>query len=133
VGWWILGGVAALIVVLWVANRVGWIDLSDKSRRGGSGGGGLMQIGDEIFAPARHEAQVELDRQSRMPAPAPIPGDGHKGIYLGGTVSITLDAHGRPVYDREAPEGDLSDADNSDADHDPIRVSAEPDAPRFRA
>ena len=30
--------------------------------------------------PRKHEAQVELDRQSRLPAPAPLPGDGDKGI-----------------------------------------------------
>ena len=78
--WWIWVGIAALVVALvWVAVRRGWIDLSDKTRRGG-GGGGVMMIGDEVFAPRKHEAQVELDRQSRLPVPAPVPGDGDKGI-----------------------------------------------------
>lgn len=78
-GWgWLLiaGGVIALAVL---SHRLGWIDLSDKSRRGGSGPG-VMGIGDEVFHPTRHEAQVELDRQTVLPAPAPLPGDGDKGI-----------------------------------------------------
>ena len=63
-----------------VAVRRGWIDLSDKTKRGGSGSGGIMMIGDEVFAPRKYEAQVEADRQARLPAPAPIPGDGDNGI-----------------------------------------------------
>jgi hypothetical protein len=75
---WLL--IAALVLAFgWVAVRRGWIDLSDKTKRGG-GGGGVMMIGDEVFAPRKHEAQVELDRQSRLPVPSPIPGDGDKGI-----------------------------------------------------
>ena len=68
-----------MLALGWVAVRRGWIDLSDKTKRGG-GGGGVMMIGDEVFAPRKHEAQVELDRQSRLPVPAPVPGDGDKGI-----------------------------------------------------
>ena len=80
VDWWIWVGVVVLVVgFVWLAVRRGWIDLSDKTRRGG-GGGGVMMIGDEVFAPRKHEAQVELDRQSRLPVPAPVPGDGDKGI-----------------------------------------------------
>ena len=97
VNWWIIAGVVVLvIVVLVVGNKLGWIDLSDKSRRGGSGGG-IMQIGDEVFAPTRHEAQVELDRQSVLPAPAPVAGDGDKGIFHDGPVKIRLDAGGNPI------------------------------------
>ncbi|WP_423919887.1 hypothetical protein ACPEEZ_13170 [Frigoribacterium sp. 2-23] len=66
----VVGGIGAL----WLAQRIGLIDLSDKSRRGGSSS--AMGIGDEIFAPTRHEAQIELDRQTVLPAPAPLPGDG---------------------------------------------------------
>jgi len=81
VDWWIWVGIAVLVVAFgWLAVRLGWIDLSDKTRRGGGGGGGVMMIGDEVFAPRKHEAAVELDRQSRLPAPAPSPGDGDKGI-----------------------------------------------------
>ena len=79
--WWtwvLIGG--GVVVLGWVAQRMKWIDLSDKTKRGGSGSGGVMMIGDEVFAPRKHEAQAELDRQSRLPAPAPLPGDGDKGI-----------------------------------------------------
>jgi hypothetical protein len=82
VDWWIWLGIALLVVaVVTLAVRRGWIDLSDKTKRGG-GGGGVMMIGDEVFAPRKHEAQAELDRQSRLPAPAPLPGDGDKGIGI---------------------------------------------------
>ena len=81
VEWWIWVGIAVLVVGgIALAVRLGWIDLSDKTRRGGGGGGGVMMIGDEVFAPRKHEAQAELDRQSRLPTPAPVPGDGDKGI-----------------------------------------------------
>ena len=72
----IILGIAALF---WVAQHFGWIDLSNKSRTSG-GGGGIAGIGDEVFNPTRHEAQVELDRQTILPAPAPLPGDDDFGI-----------------------------------------------------
>jgi len=95
----VLGGVVAVCVLLWLAHRMGWIDLSDKSRkdRGGSSSGGVLMIGDEVFAPAKYEAQVELDKQARLPIPAPIPGDGDKGIFGDGPVRIQLDADGKPL------------------------------------
>lgn len=97
VNWWIIAGVVVLvIVVLVVGNKLGWIDLSDKSRSGKSGGS-IVQIGDEVFAPTRHEAQVELDRQTVLPAPAPVAGDGDKGIFHDGPVRIRLDASGHPI------------------------------------
>ena len=79
--WWgwvlIVLGVGGLALL---AQRRGWIDLrGDASRRGGSGGG-LVGIGDEVFNPTRHEASIELDRQTTLPAPAPIPGDGDLGV-----------------------------------------------------
>ena len=98
-GWWVVGGVIALCVLLYAAHRIGLIDLSDKSRSksGGSrGGGSALMIGDEVFAPAKYEAQLELDKESRLPVPAPIPGDGDKGIFGNGPVRIELDAQGRP-------------------------------------
>ncbi|WP_127792079.1 hypothetical protein [Agromyces sp. LHK192] len=77
--WWIWVLIAAAIVLLgWLAQRAGWIDLSDKTKRGGTAGG-VMMIGDEVFAPRKYEAQVEQDRQARLPTPAPTP-DGDKGI-----------------------------------------------------
>jgi hypothetical protein len=89
-GWIIAGVVALVIVVGYLAQRFGWIDLSDKTKSGGSHGG-FFGIGDEIFNPTRHEAQVELDRQTVLPAPAPVAGDGDKGIYRG-RVEIDLNA-----------------------------------------
>jgi hypothetical protein len=80
--WWFLGGVAGVILLGYLANRLGWIDLSNKNTRPG-GGGSLLTIGDEVFAPSRHEAAVEIDRQSSLPAPAPVAGDRDLGIYDG--------------------------------------------------
>ncbi|QTX03551.1 hypothetical protein [Agromyces archimandritae] len=77
-GWIVSAIIAGAVVLGAVAIRLGWIDLRDK-RRGG-GGAGVFGIGDEVFAPRKYEAQVELDRQSMLPAPAPLPGDGDKGI-----------------------------------------------------
>ena len=90
VTWWIVLAIIAVIVALgYLAQRMGWIDLSDKSQRG-SGNSGVFGIGDEVFNPTRHEAQVELDRQTVLPAPAPVAGDGDFGVY-GGKVEIDLD------------------------------------------
>lgn len=73
--------VGAAVAVAIAAHLIGWIDLSDKSRRRGSGSGsGMLGIGDEVFNPTKHEAQIELDRQTILPAPAPVPGDGPLGI-----------------------------------------------------
>lgn len=78
---------AAVIGLGWLANRLGWIDLSNKSKTSGSAG--IASIGDEVFHPTRHEAQIELDRQTILPAPVPLPGDDDKGVY-GGRVRIDL-------------------------------------------
>jgi hypothetical protein len=87
-GWIIFGIVVVACVAIFVANRLGWIDLSNKNESGPRGG--VMGIGDEVFNPTRHEAQIEMDRQTVLPAPSPIPGDGDKGIY-GGKVEIDLE------------------------------------------
>ncbi len=87
--WLIFAGIAVVLVVLVVvAQRQGWIDLSNKSRTSGKAGGGVMGIGDEVFNPSRYESQLELDRQTMLPAPAPVPGDGAKDVYKG---SVTID------------------------------------------
>ena len=83
--WWILGGVIVICAALFVAHRLGWIDMSNKNRSGGTHGG-VMGIGDEVFHPTRHEAQIELERQTVLPAPAPLAGDGDKGIFNGKVV-----------------------------------------------
>jgi hypothetical protein len=80
----IVVGVGALA---YLANRLGWIDLSNKSKTSGTHGS-AMGIGDEVFHPTRHEAQIELDRQTVLPAPAPVAGDGDKGVYDG---KVTID------------------------------------------
>jgi hypothetical protein len=90
VNWWIFGGIVVAIVLLGVlAQRFRWIDLSSGGQSKSAGhGAGLMGIGDEVFAPSRHEAALELDRQTILPAPAPVAGDGDKGIFDG---KVTID------------------------------------------
>ena len=76
----IVAGVATVITVAAiVGQRTGWVDFSWRQKRRG----GSMTIADEVFSPTRYEAQVEMDRQTILPAPAPLPGDGDKGIYRG--------------------------------------------------
>lgn len=90
--WWIFGGVVAGLIVLgFLAQRFRWIDLSNKGKARSAGNASLMGIGDEVFAPSRHEAAIELDRQTVLPAPAPVPGDGDKGVY-DGQVRIDLNS-----------------------------------------
>lgn len=49
-----------------------------------------MSLGDEVFAPTRHEAAQERARETVLPAPAPIPGDGVNDIF-DGPVVINVD------------------------------------------
>mgnify|MGYP006920751435 CR=1 FL=1 len=81
--------IVGVSILTWVAQHFGWVDFSNKSKTSGSKGG-VLGIGDEVFHPTRHEAQIELDRQTMLPAPAPLPGDGDKGVY-DGRVRIDLD------------------------------------------
>lgn len=84
--WWIFGAIVVVVVALgYLGQRLHLIDLSNK-RRGSGRGNGILSIGDEVFAPTRHEAAIELDRQTLLPAPAPLAGDGDKGIYRGQVV-----------------------------------------------
>lgn len=87
-GWIVLGIIVVASVLGIIAQRRGWVDFSGQHKTGGGSGGGLGAL-DEVFNPTRHEAQVELDRQTILPAPAPLAGDGDKGIF-GGTVRIDL-------------------------------------------
>lgn len=100
VNWLIFGGVIVGIVVLGVlGQRFGFIDVIGKpNSRSAGNGAGMMGIGDEVFAPSRHEAALELDRQTILPAPAPIAGDPKKaadqaGVYRG---RVTIDLPKRP-------------------------------------
>lgn len=99
--WLIFAGVVVVLIALGIlAQRMGWIDLSNKRRTSGTAGG-VMGIGDEVFHPTRHEAQVELDRQTMLPAPAPLPGDGDKGIE-DGKIVIDLTKQGKHRAPTEA-------------------------------
>ncbi len=86
---------AAVVVVLIVLQRLGLVDFSDSRRSGGSAGA-FAGI-EDVFFPTRAEAAQELAREAVLPAPAPIPGDGDRGIYSG-SVRIELapdDGHDR--------------------------------------
>ena len=89
--WWLLIA-AGVLAFLWLLQRLRLIDLRGTGRRGG-GAGGLMSLGDEIFAPTRHEAAQEVAREAVLPAPAPIPGDG-PGDVLDGPLVIHVDDAG---------------------------------------
>ena len=86
---WIIAGavVAALIPLGMLAQRKGWIDLSGGGVR--RGGGVSLGAVDEVFAPTRHEALQELERQTELVAPAPVPGDPaarRDDVYRGSVV-----------------------------------------------
>ena len=84
--WWIVGAIVAGVVALaYLAQHLHLIDLSNKNRSSGRGRG-IMSIGDEGFAPTRHEAAIEVNRQTLLPAPAPLAGDPDKGIYRGAVI-----------------------------------------------
>jgi hypothetical protein len=114
--WIVIVVIVAVGVLFYLAQHFGWIDLSDKSRN--SGTHGTMGIGDEVFNPSRYEAQVELDRQTVLPAPAPLPGDGDFGLNAlkgndpkstnltsyGGQVKIDLTPASDPKH-RKSPSG----------------------------
>jgi hypothetical protein len=92
VDWLIFAGVVVVLVLLgFVAQRKGWIDLRSKNGAGtgrAMGGAGMMAV-DEVFHPAAYQAHLEQDRQTSMPAPAPVAGDGDRDVYKG-SVKIEL-------------------------------------------
>jgi hypothetical protein len=83
-----------IAVLGYLGQRFGLFDLVGRGKTKSSGNGsGMMGIGDEVFAPARHEAAMELDRQTILPAPAPLAGDPGKDrgpVEYGGRVTIDL-------------------------------------------
>ncbi|MGX5694744.1 hypothetical protein ACWKWP_00965 [Agromyces soli] len=88
--WWAWVLIAAAVVAVgWLAVRLRWIDLSDKTKRKPSGHA-VMMIGDEVFAPRKYEAQIELERQNRLPTPAPTP-DGDKGIAFADEADASVE------------------------------------------
>lgn len=92
--------VVVAVVGCIVAQRQGWIDLSNKSRTSGAAGG-MMGAVNEVFAPSQYEAQLERDRQTVLPAPAPLPGDPAAqragSVYTG---RVQIDLASRPDADR---------------------------------
>ena len=70
--------------------------MPEKPKKKWRGGFPLGPI-DEIFTPSRYEAQLELDRQTVLPAPAPAPGDpGDEERIYAGKVTIELTARSDP-------------------------------------
>ena len=70
--------------------------MAEKPKKKWRGGFPLGPI-DEIFTPSRYEAQLELDRQTVLPAPAPVPGDpGDEEQIYAGKVTIDLTARSDP-------------------------------------
>jgi hypothetical protein len=53
----------------------------------------MITMVDEVFAPTKHEAALERERETRMPAPAPLAGDGDQGIW-GGKIVIDIPRDG---------------------------------------
>jgi hypothetical protein len=108
----LLGGIAlGVLVLLFVLHKTGLIDFSDKTQARGSGSVGSGFLGaafDEVFHPVRHEAQLELERQTELPAPAPeADGDplGVADTARGRRVIIELDEFGRVASKIGAPSG----------------------------
>jgi hypothetical protein len=87
------GVVVGMVALAVIGQLLGLVDLSDKRRSPGSGGsrgGGAVGIGDEVFHPTRHEAQLELDRQTSLPAPAPVAGDRDRDRIYEGRIRISV-------------------------------------------
>ena len=64
-----MGIIVLASAAICLAQRLGWIDLSNKNQNSGPRGG-VMGIGDEVFNPTRHEAQVEIDLDEGVHVPA---------------------------------------------------------------
>jgi hypothetical protein len=89
IAWLVVG---ALVVLAFVALRLGPRLKRDNLRRQLEGGGGsLSGIGagfDVVWRPSAQEAIAQWEAQVEMPAPAPTPGD--KGHMRNGRIVIDL-------------------------------------------
>jgi hypothetical protein len=82
---WLVPAIVAAVVIVFaiVGQKRGWIDLSNAGAKRRGGGGAPLGAIDEIFQPTRYEAQLQQDRETVLPAPSPVPGDGDKDVYKG--------------------------------------------------
>lgn len=96
----LLGSFVALISLALFLGR----DKRDPRKRA-AGGGGPFLVLDELFAPSRVEAAAELDRQTILPAPAPLAGDDDFGV--GGTVIPVASASSLPSFLASPEEGEI--------------------------
>ncbi|GAA4183057.1 hypothetical protein GCM10022288_01910 [Gryllotalpicola kribbensis] len=97
--------IVGVCLLLWVLHKTGVVDFSDKTQKRGSGSIGSGMLGaafDEVFHPVRYETQLELERQTTLPAPSPEADGDPLGIGTAagarpsGHVVIELDQWGRP-------------------------------------
>jgi hypothetical protein len=88
---WLVVAIVAIVIVGFaiIGQKMGWIDLTSSGAKRRGGGGAPLGAVDEIFQPTRYETQLEVDRQSVLPVPAPVPGDGDKDVYKG-NVKINI-------------------------------------------
>ncbi len=84
VDWLIFAGIVVVLIGLVViAQLKGWVVLVNMGARGGGCCVGIAGSGDEGGHPARNEARLEQDRQTLLPAPAPIAGEDDQDISKG--------------------------------------------------
>ena len=72
--WWVAVPVV-IVVVCVIGQLVGFMDFSGLGKDGKRTAGNLLAPIDGLFAPSRQEALLEQERQTELPAPAPVPGD----------------------------------------------------------
>ena len=75
---WVVAGGAAVLMIAFM-----WFLTYNMRHLGGKRAGGTLAVFDEVFAPNRYQAMLEVERQQEVPAPAPVPGDGDDDIYSG--------------------------------------------------
>lgn len=98
--WWVVVP-AVLVVVAVIGQRIGVMDFR-QSKDWRRTSGNILGPLDNIFAPSRHEAMQERERQTELPAPAPTPGDPLLDLE-NGVALIDVSDRARERAD-EAPE-----------------------------